>query len=99
VPAVNDSTTSLPDSPSIHRQSSQSISITNPILPTTYVPADTTISIEIPIQQTAVLNQVSPLTTPMSAQFRLPRPIDLATTRIKQTAVNRSRAANKKQMD
>jgi len=96
--AVNNSTTSIVASTPILQQSSQSNSIATPAPVITSMFSGTNISTEMPIQQSEVLNQASLLDTIKVKQFHLPRPVNLAATRLKQSAVNRSRASSKKQI-
>ncbi|CAF4855096.1 unnamed protein product, partial [Rotaria socialis] len=88
---MNDSTTSFACSISVLQQSSQLNSTTAPALHSADTPLETGVSNDIPGQKQPVTSQASSSSTGIVTQFRLPRPLDLAATRTKQAAINRSR--------
>ncbi|CAF4448344.1 unnamed protein product [Rotaria socialis] len=90
-PTMNDSTTSFACSISVLQQSSQLNSTTAPALHSADTPLETGVSNDIPGQKQPVTSQASSSSTGIVTQFRLPRPMDLAATRTKQAAINRSR--------
>ncbi|CAF4552872.1 unnamed protein product [Rotaria socialis] len=91
IPTMNDSTTSFACSISALQQSSQLNSTTAPALHSADTPLETGVSNDIPGQKQPVTSQASSSSTGIVTQFRLPRPMDLAATRTKQAAINRSR--------
>lgn len=90
------STTSIDNTSSVLQQSSQP-NPTTPVLINGNVSLRTSSSAQIPIQQSAVLSSASLPNTPTVSQFCLPRPVDLAETRLKQSTANKARANKKKQ--